>query len=240
MTKDPQKMEPGPRGQGTQRVTLNAMKISLDRPSLHTLRLARKRSLGRTVGALCTIGLVSIAAGCGDDDKTTTVDDQTTTVTADSIAVDSVPVVETVPAVGEISFVGQWARTSPAMASAGAMYVTITSTVDDNLIAATVDASVAARVEVHETVAVEDATDTTMMMGSDTTTMMGGDEMTMRPVAFVELPAGVAVELNPGGYHIMLIDLVQPLEVGASIQVTLVFERAGEISIEVPVLDEAP
>lgn len=175
--------------------------------------------LGRAVGALCTVALVSISASCGDDNTTTTFD--------------------TVPAAGEISFVGQWARTSPAMATAGAMYVTITSTVDDNLIAATVAASVAARVEVHETVAVEDATDTTMMMGS-TTTMMGGGEMTMRPVEFVELPAGVAVELKPGGYHIMLIDLMNPLEVGTAIQVTLVFEKAGEITIEVPVLDEAP
>jgi len=119
------------------------------------------------------------------------------------------------------------------------MYVTITSAVDDKLIAATAPADVASRVELHETVAADGATDTTMMMGSDTT-MMGGGAMTMRPVEFVELPAGVGVELKPGGLHIMLFALVQPLEVGTTIQVTLVFEKAGEITIDVPVLDEAP
>jgi copper(I)-binding protein len=82
--------------------------------------------------------------------------------------------------------------------------------------------------------------DTTMAMGSDTTMAMGEGEMGMRPVEFIELPAGEAVELKPGGYHIMFIDLVKPLEVGTSIALTLVFENAGEITIDVPVLDEAP
>jgi copper(I)-binding protein len=84
--------------------------------------------------------------------------------------------------------------------------------------------------------------ETTMGMdvGSDTTMAMGDGEMGMRPVEFVDLPAGVAVELKPGGYHIMFIDLVKPLEVGTTISLTLVFEKAGEVVIDVPVLDEAP
>jgi len=125
------------------------------------------------------------------------------------------------------------------MVSAGAAYVTITSPVDDKLIAAKVEANVAATVEVHETVMADTPSDTTMMAGTDTT-MNGGGEMTMRPVEFIELPAGVAVELKPGGYHIMLLDLVKPLEVGSTIKLTLVFESAGEITIDVPVRDEAP
>ena len=176
----------------------------------------------RTIGAaLCTVAFVSIAASCGDDDTTTT-------APADSMT-----------AVGEISFADQWARTSPAMASAGAAYVTIISRTDDKLIAATVPPSVAASAELHQTMGADAATDTTMVMGSDTT-MMGGGAMTMRPVEFIELPAGVSVELKPGGFHIMMIGLVEPLEVGTTIQVTLVFETAGEITIEVPVLAEAP
>ncbi|MEQ1874261.1 MAG: copper chaperone PCu(A)C [Ilumatobacteraceae bacterium] len=169
-------------------------------------------SLGRAFGAVFTAAFITVTAGCGDDNKSSTDTDAT------------------VPAVSDVSFAGQWARTSPAMATAGAIYITITSEVDDNLIAASVAETVAARVELHETVTA---------MGSDTT-MMGGGEMSMRPVEFIELPAGVGVELKPGGYHIMLFDLVNPLEVGTSIQLTLVFEKAGEISVEVPVLDEAP
>ena len=134
------------------------------------------------------------------------------------------------------------------MASMGAAYVTITSPIDDKLIGASADASISATVEVHEMYMIEGDTDSTMAMGSDTTMAMGSDttmamgegEMGMRPVEFIELPAGEAVELKPGGYHIMFIDLVKPLEVGTSIALTLVFENAGEITIDVPVLDEAP
>lgn len=168
------------------------------------------------VGALA---VVSLAAGCGDDETS------------------SQP---TATATGEIAFAGQWARTSPAMASMGAAYVTITSPVDDKLLSASADPSIAATVEVHETYMVEPGSDTTMGMGSDTTMATGDGQMGMRPVEFVELPAGVAVELKPGGYHIMLIDLVAPLEVGTTIALTLTFENGGTITIDVPVLDEAP
>lgn len=92
-------------------------------------------------------------------------------------------------------------------------------------------------------------TDTTMAMGSETTMAMGmgsdttmamGGEMTMREVDHVDLMAGEPLELAPGGYHIMIIDLVAPLEVGNSISITLSFETAGDIVVDVPVLDEAP
>jgi copper(I)-binding protein len=94
-------------------------------------------------------------------------------------------------------------------------------------------------------VASGDSTDTTMAMGggsSDTTdtTMAGMGQMTMRPIDSLELPAGEAVTLEPGGYHIMLIDLVAPLETGQEIEVTLTFENAGERTITVPVQDDAP
>ena len=52
--------------------------------------------------------------------------------------------------------------------------------------------------------------------------------MTMRPVESIELPAGKTVKLEPGGYHIMLLDLVKPLEVGEKIELTLTFDKAGE------------
>ncbi len=201
----------------------------------------------RTVGATAAVGLLAIGAvSCGDDDSSSPATDAPTTQAA-----------------ATVSITGQWARTSPADAANGAAYLTITSPVDDKLVGAKVDASVAGKVEVHETVMADSmgsdttmagamGSDTTMAgaMGSDTTmagamgsdtTMAGGmGEMTMRPVEFIELKAGTAVEMKPGGYHIMLFDLVKPLAVGDTIKVTLILEKAGEIVVDVPVLDEAP
>lgn len=57
---------------------------------------------------------------------------------------------------------------------------------------------------------------------------MEGDVMRMRPVKSLELPAGKMVELKPGGLHIMLMDLKQPLSAGSSVPVTLVLkDRQG-------------
>ncbi|MDO8363554.1 MAG: copper chaperone PCu(A)C [Actinomycetota bacterium] len=191
---------------------------------------AHQTSVRRVAAALLAVGALTAFSACGDDDE----------------AVATTTAAPTTVASAEVTFAGQWARTSPSMATMGAAYVTITSPIDDKLVGASLDAGIAATVEIHETVMVE-ATDDTMAMGGDTTMAMGSDttmdmggEMTMRPVEFIELPAGVAVELKPGGYHIMLIDLVAPLEVGTTLQLTLTFENAGAITIDVPVLDEAP
>ncbi len=48
----------------------------------------------------------------------------------------------------------------------------------------------------------------------------------------LELPAGEEVSLEPGGYHVMLLELAQPIAEGDTIQVTLVFENAGEVQVE--------
>lgn len=55
---------------------------------------------------------------------------------------------------------------------------------------------------------------------------MEGDTMRMRAVPGLDLPAGKTVELKPGGYHLMLMDLKQPLAKGTSVPVTLRFEDA--------------
>jgi copper(I)-binding protein len=53
---------------------------------------------------------------------------------------------------------------------------------------------------------------------------MGDNMMTMRAVPSVDLPAGKPVELKPGGYHVMLMDLKQPLKAGDTVPLTLVLE----------------
>ena len=191
------------------------------------------KSFIRIAAATLAVGALTLATACGDDEEAAT----------------------TTAAPAEITFAGQWARTSPMAATMGAAYVTLTSPIDDVLLGASADATIAATVEIHEMVMAEMTgttmamgsgttmamgSDTTMAMGTGTTMAMGEGEMVMQEVESIALPAGAAVELKPGGYHIMLMELAKPLEVGTVIKITLVFEKAGEITLEFPVLDEAP
>ncbi len=116
----------------------------------------------------------------------------------------------------------QWSRTSPMVTGAGAAYMDITAAEADRLVGASVDSSVAAMVEIHET------------------SMNDDGAMMMQPVTEIELPAGETVKLEPGGYHIMLMQLVEPLEAGQTYKLTLQFAESGDQEIEVEVRDEAP
>jgi copper(I)-binding protein len=61
--------------------------------------------------------------------------------------------------------------------------------------------------------------------------------MTMRPVAGIDVPAKGTVQLEPGGYHIMLIDLVAPLTKGQTFELTLTFQHAGAKTVTATVRD---
>lgn len=60
--------------------------------------------------------------------------------------------------------------------------------------------------------------------------------MTMAPVEAIEVPPGRMVRLAPGGFHIMLFDLAEPLAEGDTLALTLEFEESGEIAVEAPVM----
>jgi hypothetical protein len=62
-----------------------------------------------------------------------------------------------------------------------------------------------------------------------------GDVMRMRPVTDIVVAPGQMVELRPGGFHVMLIGLNAPLAQGARVPLTLRFERAGEVQVELTV-----
>ncbi len=136
---------------------------------------------------------------------------------------------------GPIVVSGDWLRTSPASAENGAAYMIITSDVDDALTGASVDPSVASAAEVHETIAVESGDDAT-----DDDSMEGMEAMTMQQVESIDLPAGEPVALEPGGYHIMLLGLTEPLESGALVEITLSFASGTELVVPVAVRDDAP
>ncbi|CAN5135719.1 copper chaperone PCu(A)C [soil metagenome] len=73
---------------------------------------------------------------------------------------------------------------------------------------------------------------------------MEGDIMKMRAMPVLELPAGQAVQLKPGGYHLMLMDLMQPLHKGDTVPLTLRFQdangQASTLELSVPVSTVAP
>ena len=68
---------------------------------------------------------------------------------------------------------------------------------------------------------------------------MDGDVMRMRAVSKLDLPAGQTVELKPGGYHVMLMDLKQPLVPGSTVPLTLVLRDGkgveSKLELKVPV-----
>jgi copper(I)-binding protein len=66
---------------------------------------------------------------------------------------------------------------------------------------------------------------------------MDGGMMRMHAVSGIEIKAGARVELKPGGYHVMLMDLKRALRKGERFPMTLSFEKAGRIDVSVSVED---
>jgi len=73
---------------------------------------------------------------------------------------------------------------------------------------------------------------------------MDGGVMRMRAIPKLDLPAGKTVELSPGGYHLMLQDLKQPLASGSTVPLTLVLRDAkgveSKLELQLPVAVQAP
>ncbi len=124
------------------------------------------------------------------------------------------------PAAAQVTVSDAWIRGTVAHQMATGAFMKITSPVAARL----VDASspVAEVVEIHE-MAIE------------------GNVMRMRAVTALDLPAGRTVELKPGGYHVMLMDLKRQLKEGEIVPVTLVIERGSRREeVEVKAAVRAP
>lgn len=98
-----------------------------------------------------------------------------------------------------------WARATVANQSATGAFMKLTAPAATRLVEAR--SPLAGIVEVHEM-------------------KLEGDVMRMRAVSALPLPAGQTVELKPGGYHVMLMDLKGPVKAGDALPLTLVFEGA--------------
>lgn len=116
----------------------------------------------------------------------------------------------------ELSVEKPWARATAGRAETGAAYVTLKGGDGaDSLIAAA--SPVAESVELH-------------------THLEEDGVMRMRQVPSIPVGPGEKVELKPGGLHIMLIGLKGPLKEGKRFPLTLTFQRAGTVEVEVPIL----
>ena len=111
-----------------------------------------------------------------------------------------------------------WARDTVGATATAAVFMTITSPTADRLISASTPA----------------ATKTDLM-----TMAMDGGAMAMIYVDGVDVPAGQTVKLEPGGLHVWLEGLTQPLAAGTTIPLTLTFQNAGERQVEVTVIGAA-
>ncbi len=118
---------------------------------------------------------------------------------------------------GTMKVTDAWARTSMGMDRAGAAYLTIVNDTDKDDALIGVASPASATAELHETTTATDGT------------------TSMSPVEEIPVTAGGSTELKPGGYHIMLIDLVKDLVVGEKLEITLTFREAGEIKVDAEV-----
>lgn len=117
---------------------------------------------------------------------------------------------------GDLALSGGFSRATPPGAPVAGGFLTIANGGDeDRLVAAHAD--FAGRTEIHEMA-------------------MEGEVMRMRELPDgLAIPAGATVELKPGGYHLMFMELKQPLVEGETVNVTLSFEKAGEVSLPLAV-----
>ncbi len=116
---------------------------------------------------------------------------------------------------GPIAVVQPHARATVAGQAAGGGFLKLENKgADDRLLSAS--AGVSRTVELHSM-------------------SMDGDVMRMRQVDAIVLPAGKTVELKPGGLHLMFMGLKAPLRAGETFPLTLKFEKAGEVTVQVKI-----
>lgn len=116
--------------------------------------------------------------------------------------------------IGNLRITAPWMRATPKGASVASGYMTITNKGSEPDRLVSIQSDVATTVEVHEM-------------------SQSGEVMKMRPLEKpLEIAPGGVVELKPSGYHLMFSHLKQGVNEGDKVRVTMVFEKAGKIEIE--------
>jgi periplasmic copper chaperone A len=117
--------------------------------------------------------------------------------------------------IADVAVKDAWVRTTVPGQKASGAFMTITSKADLKLVGAS--SPVAGVTEVHEM-------------------KMSGDVMQMRAITSLDLPAGKAVALRPGGLHVMLLDLKAALPKDSTVPLTLMFKDAKGVSSQLEVM----
>ncbi|CCE05911.1 conserved exported hypothetical protein [Bradyrhizobium sp. STM 3843] len=118
---------------------------------------------------------------------------------------------------GDLVISQAWSRATPGGAKVGGGYLTIENkgSAPDRLVA--VSGDIAGKIEIHE-MAVTNGV------------------MTMRPLEQgLAIEPGKTVTLAPGGYHLMMMELKNPLKQGDKLPLTLEFEKAGKVAVTLDV-----
>jgi copper(I)-binding protein len=122
-------------------------------------------------------------------------------------------------AAAEVTVTDPWARATILANRPGAAYLTRESDTNDRLMA--IETPAAGHVMIHR-------------IETD-----GSGVSRMVHLETLDLPPGKPVALAPGGMHLMLMDLAEKLEEGGTFPLTLRFEEAGEMTVEIPILGVA-
>ena len=117
------------------------------------------------------------------------------------------------PALAQVEIENPWVRATAPGAKVGGGYLTIRNkgAAPERLVGASSPA--AARVELHVHV-------------------KEGEVMKMRQVPAFEVPAGGSFEAKPGGAHLMFMELARPFKEGEKVPVILIFDKAGQITVD--------
>jgi len=147
-----------------------------------------------------------------------------------------------------------WARTTAPGQTMGAIYMEVESSDGDEITGASVPSSIAGKTELHETrdskgceEGGKGAGHSMDMEGEGSMDMEGEGSMDMegegsmdmdsmkcmKQVNSIDLPAGETVNLEPGGFHVMLLDLAKPIKEGETFEVTLSFAKGDDTVAEV-------
>ena len=120
---------------------------------------------------------------------------------------------------GGIEVADAWGRPSPSVAITGAFFMTITNNGTENDMLIGVASPACGATELHESF------------------MNDEGALAMRPMTGgpIAIPAGASAVLEPGGLHVMCLDKLQDFAEGAQLELTLQFERAGPMTLNVEI-----
>ncbi len=117
---------------------------------------------------------------------------------------------------GSVEVKDAYVRHMPPTQSVTGAFMMLVNTTDTDRAAVSGSSSVAGTVELH-------------------THIKDGEVMRMRQVEKIDIPAGGMTELKPGGFHVMLIDLKKPLELGQMVDITLNFDDGSSTEFQAEV-----